>query len=62
MVCPVPKKWPPGPTSRIASNARLASSTSIGTSVSAIACSSSASSTIFSNEAVSPPSSQPAAW
>ena len=52
----------PGPTSTIASKPSSASSTAKGTRTSAIICRISASMISFSNEAVRPPSSQPAPW
>ncbi len=61
MVWAAPKKWPPGPTSRMASMASASSLTSSGFMKAATICSKSASSTIFSKEACSPPSIHPAA-
>ena len=58
----VPKKCPPGPTSAMASRARSSSSNGIGTRVSISICTISVSRIIFSKDAVSPPSSQPAPW
>jgi hypothetical protein len=57
----VPKKWPPGATSRSDSKASESSSTTNGPIHARIMSISSASSTDFSNDAVSPPSSQPVA-
>ena len=61
-MCGEAKKWPPWPTSAIASTASEMSSTSIGCRYAAIICNISASMISFSKLAVSPPSSQPAAW
>ena len=60
MVCDEPKKWPPGSISPIAATDSDWASASSGSRTSTIIWIISASTTAFSNDAVSPPSSQPA--
>src|SRR5205823_13542617 len=61
MVCAAAKKCPPGPTSATASTPISSAEASTGWKSSANICSISTSRMNFSSDAVSPPSSQPAA-